>query len=149
MNTPSYYDTTLKDLNKRYYSVIEKLAKYFPRTKLYPDVKAYSNPFNNDTSELNKLQTDFFLFKNDLESDIDHLDKDIRNVNDQIAHFEKENKELSEKLASLRNSNDASYGMLNDSKLLYNQMLTGNWVLFFISIGLVYNYYKSDMSSTH
>jgi hypothetical protein len=97
---------------------------------------------------MTKLQSDFFMFKNDLESDIDHLDKDIRSVNEQIASTEKENKELSAKLAALRNTNDASYGMLQDTKLLYNQLLTGNWVLFFISIGLVYNYYRKDISSS-
>jgi hypothetical protein len=145
---PSYYDKTLKDLNTRYYSVIENLAKFFPRTKLYPEFEAYSKPFTKDTGEMTKLQSDFFMFKNDLESDIDHLDKDIRSVNEQIASTEKENKELSAKLAALRNTNDASYGMLQDTKLLYNQLLTGNWVLFFISIGLVYNYYRKDISSS-
>lgn len=140
MNTPSYYDTTLKDLNKRYYSVIENLAKYFPRNKLYPDYKAYSDPFNRETSEFNKIQTDFFLFKNNLESDIDNLDKDIQSVNERITNTEKENKTLDARLASLRNSNDASHGMLQDTKLLYNQMLTGNWLLFFILIGVVYKY---------
>ena len=140
MNPPSYYDTTLKDLNKRYYSVIENLAKYFPRNKLYPDYKAYSDPFNRETSEFNKIQTDFFLFKNNLESDIDNLDKDIQSVNERITNTEKENKTLDARLASLRNSNDASYGILQDTKLLYNQMLTGNWLMFFILIGVVYKY---------
>ena len=137
---PSYYDTSLKDLNKRYYSVIENLAKYFPRNKLYPDYKAYSDPFNRETSEFNKIQTDFFLFKNNLESDIDNLDKDIQSVNERISNTEKENKTLDARLASLRNSNDASYGILQDTKLLYNQMLTGNWLMFFILIGVVYKY---------
>jgi len=145
---PSYYDKTLKDLNTRYYSVIENLAKFFPRTKLYPEFKAYSTPFTKDTSEMTKLQSDFFLFKNDLESDIDHLDKDIRSVNEQIAATEKENKMLTEKLASLRNSNDASYGMLQDTKLLYNQLLTGNWVLFVVLVGVIYKYRSSSGSTT-
>ena len=140
MHPPSYYDTSLKDLNKRYYSVIENLAKYFPRNKLYPDYKAYSDPFNRETSEFNKIQTDFFLFKNNLESDIDNLDKDIQSVNERITNTEKENKTLDARLASLRNSNDASYGILQDTKLLYNQMLTGNWLMFFILIGVVYKY---------
>jgi len=92
---------------------------------------------------------DFYnLFKNDLESDIDHLDKDIRSVNEQIAATEKENKMLTEKLASLRNSNDASYGMLQDTKLLYNQLLTGNWVLFVVLVGVIYKYRSSSGSTT-
>jgi hypothetical protein len=138
---PSYYEKSIKDLNVRYYAVLESIANIFPKTKLHPDFPAYSKPFTKDMSTLNKLQTDFFLFRNDLESDMEHLDKDIRNVNDRIAHFEKENKELSVTLNSLLNSNNATYGMLHDSKLLYNQELTGNWLMFFILTGVVYKYY--------
>lgn len=145
---PSYYDKTLKDLNTRYYSVIENLAKFFPRTKLYPEFEAYSKPFIKDTSEMTKLQSDFFMFKNDLESDIDHLDKDIRSVNEQIASTEKENEELAAKLTALRNTNDASYGMLQDTKLLYNQLLTGNWVLFVLLVGVIYKYRASSSAGS-
>ena len=139
---PSFYRETLNGLNTRYYSIIENIAKLFPKTKLYPEFSDYSKPFNKDMNNLNKLQTDFFLFRNDLESDIDHLDKEIRNVNDKIALFEEENKDLSITLNSLLNSNNASHGMLQDTRLLYNQQLSGNWLLFFILIGVVYKYYK-------
>ena len=140
---PSYYEKTLKDLNTRYYSVLTTIAQLFPKTKLYPDFPAYSKPFTKEMSDLNKLQTDFFLFRNDLESDMDHLDKDIRNVNDKIAQFEAENKELTVTLNALLNSNNASHGMLHDSTLLYNQQLSCNWLMFFIIIGVVYKYYKN------
>ena len=137
---PSYYTKTLEDLNKQYYSTLENISTLFPKTKLYPEFKAYSKPFTKDMTELNKLQTDFFLFKNGLETDIDHLDKDIKIVNEKITKFETENKKLNATLISLESSNDASYGMLQDTKLLYNQLLTGNWMLFLIIIGFSYTY---------
>lgn len=141
-NPPSYYEKSLKELNKRYFSLLDSIAVLFPKKKLYPEFPAYSKPFNKEMNDLNTIQADFFLFNNDLESDIDHLDKEIRLVNDKIATIEKENKQLKAKLDSFRNSNDASYGMLEDTKLLYNQQLTGNWLLFFTLLGIMYSYKK-------
>jgi len=140
--SPAYYDKTLKDLNKRYYSVLENIVKIFPRVKLHPEFKAYTKPFSKDMTDITKLQSDFFLFKNELDSDSNHLSSDIKMDNEKIALLEKENKKLSATLFSLQNSNNASYGMLQDTKLLYNQMLAANWLLFLVGTGAVYGYYS-------
>jgi chromosome segregation ATPase len=140
--TPSYYENTIKELNQRYYLVLDEIVKLFPKQKMYPKYLAYSKPFTNDMTNLNKLQTDFFLFKNSLESDIESLDKDIKLTNEEIDNLEHENKKLSATLESLKNSNNASHGMLEDTKLLYNQQLFGNTLLFLILLGAGYKYLK-------
>ena len=137
-NPPTYYETSLKTLNKQYYKVLDNIASLFPKNKLYPEFPGYAKPFTKEMSDLTKIQTDFFVFKTNLETDIDHLDKDIRLVNNEIAQLEKDNKMLSSKLALLVNSGDASVGMLQDTRLLYNQQLSGNWLLFFILVGVLY-----------
>jgi hypothetical protein len=139
---PSFYEKKIKELNQRYYLVLDELVKLFPKNKMYPKYLAYSKPFTTDMSNLIKLQTDFFLFKNELASDIDFVDKNIRRVNEQIENIEDENKELSKTLESLQNSNNASDGMLSDTKLLYNQKLLGNWLLVLILLGTGYKYLK-------
>lgn len=140
--TPSYYEKTMKELNQRYYLILDELVEVFPKNKMYPDYLAYSKPFKNDMSNLIKLQSDFFLYKNDLETDIETLDKEIKSVNEQIENLEIENKQLNKTLESLKNSNNASHGMLSDTKLLYNQKLIGNWLLFAIIVGTGYKYLK-------
>ena len=140
--TPSYYENTIKELNQRYYLVLDEIVKLFPKQKMYPKYLAYSKPFTNDMTNLNKLQTDFFLFKNSLESDIESLDKDIKKTNEEIDNLEHENKKLSATLESLKNSNNASHGMLEDTNLLYNQQLFGNTLLFLILLGAGYKYLK-------
>ena len=139
---PSYYEKKIKELNQRYYLVLDELVKLFPKNKMFPNYLAYSKPFTNDMSNLIKLQADFFLFKNNLESDIDTLDKEIKNINEQIENLEQENKQLTKRLESLQNSNNASHGMLSDTKLLYNQKLLGNWLLFALIVGAGYKYLK-------
>jgi septal ring factor EnvC (AmiA/AmiB activator) len=138
----SYYKNTLKELNKNYYSVLDEMVKVFPKYKLYPNFQSYSKDYTEDMGTINKIQTEFFLFRNNLNSESDSIDKDIKKINNQIAKLEKENKHLTKTLDSLNNSNNASHGMLSDTKLLYNQELSGNWLLTFILIGVVYKYYK-------
>jgi len=138
----SDYNASLKELNKEYYTVLDEMVKVFPKYKMYPTFQSYSKEYTTDMGTINKIQTEFFLFRNNLESDIDKLNKDIKKVNKEIAHLESENNELSKNLDYLNNSNNASHGMLSDSKLIYNQQLSGNWLLFFILTGVIYKYYK-------
>jgi len=126
---PTYYEKSLKVLNQRYYVVLDNISSLFPKNKLYPEFPGYAKPFTKEMSDLTKIQTDFIVFKTDLEADVDHLDKDIRLVDGDIARIEKENKKLQAYLDFITNSNDASVGMLQDTKLLYNQQLAGNWLL--------------------
>lgn len=137
-NPPTYYEKSLKELNKRYYLILDNIASLFPKNKLYPEFPGYAKPFTKEMSDLDKIQSDFVVFKTDLESDSDHMDKDIRLVNEEIAQLDKDNKMLKSKLALLTTSGDASVGMLQDTKLLYNQELSGNWLLFFILVGVLY-----------
>ena len=123
--TPSYYKNTLKELNNKYYSVLDEMVKVFPKYKMYPTFQTYSKEYTEDMGIINKIQTEFFLFRNNLDSDNDTI-----------------NKHLTARLNSLQNSNNASHGMLKDTKLLYNQKMAGNWLLFFVLTSVVYKYYK-------
>ena len=140
--TPSYYKNTLKELNNKYYSVLDEMVKVFPKYKMYPTFQTYSKEYTEDMGIINKIQTEFFLFRNNLDSDNDTINKDIKKVNKEIAQFEIDNKHLTARLNSLQNSNNASHGMLKDTKLLYNQKMAGNWLLFFVLTSVVYKYYK-------
>jgi hypothetical protein len=142
MNTPEYFTNKLKELNQRYVIILDEVVKTYPSYKANPKFNRYEKDYEKNISNLLKLQTDYFLFKNNIVKANTDLQKDIKQIDEMLYELEEENKILREEYAYLTNSNNAARGMLTDSTTLYNQQLTGNWLLFLILSGLSYTLLK-------
>jgi len=132
----SLFADTNKDLNQRYNIIIGEIVKSYPSYKANPTFNTYEDRYKLNINNLQKLQSDVFLLKNDLGKNIDNVQKDITHIDETIFKLEEENKVLRQQLADLNNSDNAAHGMLTDSKTLYLQQLTGN-CLMFLSVGTV------------
>ena len=142
MNTPEYYRNRQNELNERYFIVLNEIVAMFPKFKSQPVFQAYATSMQADTANLQTLQIDFVSLYNDLEKDISTLETELIQVDNEIGTLEEENNELKSHLSSLANSNNASVGMLNDTELLHNQYLFGNWILFSVFIAAGWFVYK-------
>jgi len=143
MNPPAYFKNIYKDLNQRYFLIISEIVKSYPPYKVVPKFNNYKAEYENNIENLQKLQEDIFLFKNKLGKATDALQEEIKQIDDTLYAIEEELKKLREEFAYLSNSDSAAHGMLVDSKTLYNQQLTGNWLFFVIVTGLGYTLFKS------
>ena len=141
--TPEYYVKRRKELNDRYYLILNEITTLFPKYKSSPDSPTYSTEFITDTGNMNKLQSDFFLLRNGLEKNISSLGKEIRQVESKISNIEKENRNLSGKVRALKGGGDAAQGMFDDTQLIYNQQVIGNLLLGGAIAGIGVIYYKS------
>jgi septal ring factor EnvC (AmiA/AmiB activator) len=105
-----------------------------PKYKSQPIFQSYAKSMKADTENLRALQMDFFSLHNHLEKDIDTLENEIRQTDNQIAILEEENAVLKKQFTNLTGSDNAAIGMLNDTELLHNQYLFGNWFLLSVFI---------------
>ena len=130
-----HFNDTNTELNQRYNIIIGEIVKTYPNYKANPKFNTYEESYKTNINNLQNLQADVFLLKNDLNKNINTTQQDITRVDEVIFKLEEENNVLKQRLADLNNSDNAAHGMLTDSKTLYLQQLVGNWILF-LSLGV-------------
>lgn len=136
--TSMNYTKKLDEINDGFYLILDELVSLLPNYRTYPNLTVYSEKYGKSLQNFKENQSDFFMLKNEMETDLDTIDKNIENKNSQINKLDLEIKLLKDKLDSLTNSNDAGEGMLTDTELLHNQKYTGNWILLGTILGLCY-----------
>lgn len=121
-----YYNKGLKELNQNYYLIINEYIRQYPRAKTYPDIKGYKKALDEDMNNLKSIQSDFFMFKNDLEKDIKMTSRGIYKADKMITKLDIENAKLRASLSGLSQASAGATGMFNDAQAIYNQSLLGN-----------------------
>lgn len=132
------YTKKLTEINDGFYLILDQLVTLIPNYRTYPNLTVYSEKYGKNLQNFKENQSDFFMLKNDMEIDLDIINKNIENKNSQINKLDLEIKLLKDKLDYLNNSNDAGEGMLIDTELMHNQKYTGNWILLITILGLCY-----------
>ena len=133
MPSSSFADTN-KELIQRYNIIIGEIVKTYPNYKANPKFNEYDSAYTKNINNLQKLQADIFLLKNNISKNIDTTQQDITQIDETLYKLEEENKVLKQRLADLNNSDNAANGMLYDSKTLYLEQFVGNCILF-LSLG--------------
>ena len=141
---PDEYEKKLKELNDRYYLILDELITVYPKYKMSPEDSTYTSTYVTDKGNLTKLQKDLFLYKNNLEQTITTVGKDILVVDKQIAILEKENGLLKKRLDSLKEGQNAAKLLLKNTVYLHNEDLVANILLGLVFIGSAYGCYKHN-----
>lgn len=120
------YRKKLQELDKNYYLVMSEYFNQYPRAKTYPEIKKFSKLLEEDENNLKSLQSDFFMFKNNLEKDTKKASMEIYKADKLIAKLDKDNSKFKNSLAGINNDSLGAEGMFDDSQAMYNQSLLGN-----------------------
>jgi hypothetical protein len=139
MEPPTHFKNLQNELTQRYNIIISEVVQTYPNYKLY---SANSTGYNQNIVNLEKLQEDIFLMKNNLTKSTDGLQKNIKIIDNKIFSLGEDNKTLQEELDLLTNSDNAAHGRLTDSKYLYNRQLLGNWLLLGLVLSGTYVVFK-------
>ena len=146
---PVFLTDQAKNLNDRFYLILNNLVASYPEGKLNPtktsavdSKKTNLKIYNDNMSQMMKLQNDYFMYKNTIVKSSEELMKYINSVDDEINILDKENKELTKKLEAMANSSHSAQGMLDDTQITRNQLFYGNIILFLIMAAGGYTYYK-------
>ena len=147
---PVFLTNEARDLNDRFYLLLNNLVAMFPRAKLKPDEGSL-----NDSTVTNKqlyditmdkmldLQSAYFMYKNDTVRASEDLLNHVASVDAQINVMDVENKTLKTKLNEITSSSRSTEGMLDDSQLTRNQLLYGNVLLLLVMSMGGFIYYKN------
>lgn len=145
METPSQLKKKIKELNQRYFLIIDEIVKTFPKYKSSPKLNSFEDAYNTNINNLRSLQADYFLLQNNLNKNTDELQKEIKQIDDVLYVLEEEIKVLTRELRDLNNSDNAASGMFTDSRNLYNIQFLGNTILFII----IFSMGMSSFSNTY
>jgi hypothetical protein len=109
-----------------------------------------SNNYNNGNNEniktdeknIEKLQNDFFLLKNDLLNNIGTVSDNVTRYDLEINKVVTQNKKLKKSYVEMKQKNSGSKGFARDTQVLYNQYLMGNFLIGLVAISSVLLYQK-------
>ena len=146
---PFFLSDEARDLNDRFYLILNNLVASFPYAKMNPNDPTVYNTnitnqvdFDTNMSQMLQLQNDYFLYKNSVVSNSQAVLKIMNDVDNQVNILDQENAILRAQVNELTNSGRSAEGMLDDSQITRNQMLYGNIILFIIMASGGYLYYK-------
>ena len=150
---PVFLSDQARDLNDRFYLILNNLVASFPFSKIKPDGKTiYDNSitnkvdYDNNMAKMLQLQNDYFLYKNSVVSNSQAVLKEMHEIDNQINVIDQQNAILRTQVNELSNSGRSAEGMLDDSQITRNQMFYGNVILFIIMASGGYLYYKKVYS---
>ena len=95
-----------------------------------PEVSEFQNYYVNSKGQLQTMSGDMFLITNDIDKNIESLDKEMGSIAVTLENEKKLNDELMKLLSNLENTKNGSEILIDDSKDSYNIQYYYNWEMF-------------------
>ena len=114
----------------QFFSALDDFKKYYVYFNKNPEVNEYQNYYTNSKSQLQTMNRDMFLTTNNIEKNIDILNKNLVLLSAKLNNEKKLNKKMSELMNNLENTQNGSEILIDDSKTKYNIQYYKNIELF-------------------
>ena len=135
---PEEYINKLDELNGGMTVLLDELKKLYIITLTEPDNKEVRAKYQATISNINLTQSKILSLSNDLQNNMDDINKEVSRL-DRLIKIEKDrNKKLKTKLGMIDNKNNSSLEMISDYKEIYNIQYLRNWALFLGTIICIY-----------
>lgn len=131
---PTYYDSKINELDQRYNLIMNELSNNYNNGN--------NENIKTDEKNIEKLQNDFFLLKNDLLNNIGTVSDNVTRYDLEINKVVTQNKKLKKSYDEMKQKNSGSKGFARDTQVLYNQYLMGNFLIGLVAISSVLLYQK-------
>lgn len=129
------FNEKINTIKSQFFSALDDFKKYYVYYNKNPEVNEFQNYYANSKSQLQNMSRDLFLTTNNIDKNIEILDKQIAAISVQVDDEKKLNKELMELIANLENTQNGSEILIDDSKTKYNEQYLKNWEIF---IGILF-----------
>ena len=144
VNNSEQYNEKLKQLDGSINLILDEFKKMFVVAKMNPNDTEVDEQFQNIINSLSAILSQLFTVSNNVQVDIDKINKKLFEFNDLINQEKTKNKELKIRLGRIENTNNASSEMISNYKDMYNMNYLRNWslllssVLCITAIGVIY-----------
>ena len=109
-----------------------------------PNNEEYQTQYQNVINSLASILSKLFSVSNDVQVNIDNINKKLFEIDILIRREREKNKELKRKLGIVENKSNAASEMISDYRDIYDKRYLRNWSLFlssiicFVTIGTIY-----------
>jgi hypothetical protein len=134
VNNSNKYVEKMKHLDAGIKLILDEFKKIYVVAKMNPNNTEVQQQFQNIINSLAEILSKLFTISNNVQVDIDKINKKLFEFNMLITRERDKNKELKIKLGRIENTNNASYEMINNYKDMYNMNYLRNWSLLLSSI---------------
>lgn len=126
---PAMFHEKINEMNGSIGLLLDEFKKIYILSKTHPANQEYQQQYTNMTSGINNVQSKFFLISNDVQKNIDTLNKSLFALDIQIKREREKNKELKRKIGIVENKSNAASEMINDYAQIYDERYLRNWAL--------------------
>jgi len=131
---PTDYVNRLEELNGGVNILLDEFKKVYIIARMHPNNEDIQERYQNMISNLNQLQSKLFLTSNDIQVNIDDINKKMIELDLFIRKERKINKKLKIKLGIVEQKNNSASEMIDDYMEIYNMKYLRNWALFLSTI---------------
>ena len=131
---PELFTERVQTLQKQLPPILDDFNKYFVLYNKTPNYPEYENMFNNIKQNLNSLGASLFMVSNDVDANIDNINKAFKELDILINRERKRNRELKRKLGIVESEINSSNEMISDFNEMYDTDYLRNWGLFLSTI---------------
>jgi predicted AlkP superfamily phosphohydrolase/phosphomutase len=126
---PEQFNEKLSQLNGSVDLLLDEFKKIYVISKMHPANQEYQQQYANMVAGLDQLQSKLFSTSNDVQLNIDKLNKAMVVFDIQIRRERDKNRELKRKLGIIENKTNAASEMINDYTQIYDERYLRNWAL--------------------
>ena len=131
---PELFIEKVETLQQQLPPVLDDFNKYFVFYNKTPDYPEYQNMFNNIKQNLNSLGASLFMVSNDVDANIDNINKAFKALDILINRERKRNRELKRRLGIVESEANSSNEMIHDYNQMYDEDYVRNWGLFLSTV---------------
>ena len=131
---PEVFTEKVETLQQQLPPILDDFNKYFVLHNIDPNYPEYETTFNNIKQNLNSLASSLFMVSNDLDINIDNVNKSFKILDVLIVKERNRNRELKRKLGIVEDKYNSSKELIDNYNEMYNTEYLRNWGLFLSSI---------------
>ena len=130
-NKTTQYNNKLETLKSQMPAILNDFKKYYILYNKDTTNNEYTTLFLNITSNLENVNTNLTLLSNEVQVDINKINKELISLNSLIEEEKTIYKNLNSKLGIVEHKNNATTELITDYKQMYEYGYLRNWGLFF------------------
>ena len=114
------FNEQINNIKSQFFSALDDFTKYYVYYNKNPEVNEFQNYYANSKGQLQTMSKDLFLTTNNIDKNIEVLDNEMMKISIKLENEKKLNKEMSELINNLQNTQNGSEILIDDSKTKYN-----------------------------
>ena len=135
------FDEKIKNIKGQFFSALDDYKKNYVYYNKNPEVNEFQNHYETSKSQLQSISKDLFLTSNDIDKNIEALNDDTSDISEKIKKEKVKYEQLKSQYDSLKNTENGSILLIDDSKDAYTAQYYLNWEIFigiFIAMESIY-----------